>query len=63
MTKADDDVIDAYIAASLSLLAIDAAAEWLPTIRANLIATRQAAALVEEFHLPDDVDVAPVFEA
>jgi Protein of unknown function (DUF4089) len=59
----EDEALDAYIEASLRLIGIEAAAEWRPAIKANLIATRKAAALVDEFPLPDDIDAAPVFEA
>ena len=59
----DDEALDAYIEASLHLLGIDAAKEWRPAIKANLLATRKAAAFVEAFQLPDEADAAPVFEA
>jgi hypothetical protein len=59
----EDEALDAYIEASLCLLGIKVAAAWRPAIKANLVATRKAAALVEAFPLSDEVDAAPVFVA
>jgi Protein of unknown function (DUF4089) len=55
--------LDDFITASARTLGLSIAADWLPTVRANLEVTLKYAELVAEFELPDDAEPAPVFAA
>ena len=57
------DDIAREIAATASRLGIPLDEAWLPAIRDHVIAIRAASDLVDGFPLPDETDMAPVFEA
>ncbi|MBE7201786.1 MAG: DUF4089 domain-containing protein [Parafilimonas terrae] len=54
---------EAYAAAASALLALDLDPAWMASIAANLRVLAAAAALVNGFPLPDELDAAPRFEA
>jgi Protein of unknown function (DUF4089) len=57
------DSLDDYIAAAARVLELPIDPAWQPAVRANLELTLRLAAVVAEFPLPDEADVAPVFGA
>ena len=61
--KDHDAALDAYIQSAAVLLGITIAPEWMPQVRASLLATNGATRLFEAFPLPDEAEPAPVFEA
>ena len=63
MEPTEDATIDAYIGAAAVTLGLTIEPEWLPGVKASLMATTRATALVESFPLPDDAEPAPVFDA
>ncbi|HWV52039.1 DUF4089 domain-containing protein [Pseudorhodoplanes sp.] len=58
-----EDITDAWIKSSASMLGLSIDAAWLPSIRANVEVTFRLAKLVDEFPLPDEAEPAPVFGA
>ena len=63
-TKAtQSDVIDSLVAASAQALGLPLDPAWQDDIKFNLRLILRHAALVDEFHLPDDAEPAPVFHA
>ena len=59
----DDEALGRLLDAHLPLMGIAIEAEWRPEIVANLRATANAARLVLEFPLDDELEPAPVFQA
>jgi hypothetical protein len=57
------DLLDDYIDAVGTALALPIEADWKPTVRANLEVTLKLARLVDEFLLPDETEPASVFAA
>ncbi len=63
MPDHNDGAVEAYIAASATLLGITIAPEWLPHVKSAFAGTSRATEFVEAFPLPDEIEPAPVFEA
>jgi hypothetical protein len=57
------DLLDDYIDAVGTALALPIEAAWKPAVRANLAVTLKLARLVDEFPLPDETEPASVFAA
>jgi hypothetical protein len=57
------DPLDDFIIASARALDLKIDTAWMPAVRGNLAVTLRLAALVSAFTLPDDAELAPVFEA
>jgi hypothetical protein len=55
--------LDAFIDAAAHALGLPLRPEWRPAVRFNLEVTLRQAALVTDFHLPDEAEPAPVFRA
>lgn len=55
--------LDAYLDAAAGLLGLTIDPAWREPVLANLRVLKAAAALVEEFPLPDEAEPAPVFGA
>ena len=55
--------LDPFIAAGVRALELQIDKAWLPAVRNHLEVTLRHGALVASFHLPDETDPAPVFEA
>jgi hypothetical protein len=55
--------LDAFIDAAAHALQLPLRPEWRPAVRFNLEVTLRQAALVTDFHLPDEAEPAPVFGA
>ena len=58
-----DILLDQYIDAVASALALPVEEAWRPAIRANLDVSLKLARLVDEFALPDEAESASVFTA
>ncbi|MCJ2137957.1 DUF4089 domain-containing protein [Methylobacterium sp. J-026] len=54
---------ETYVAATAPLLGLALDATWIASVTANLRVLAAAAALVQDFPLPDEVDAASRFEA
>lgn len=54
---------ETHVRAMAAVMQIAIAAEWMPTVVANMAATAAIADLVLAFPLDDHVEPAPVFEA
>jgi hypothetical protein len=54
---------EAYAPAAAALLGLSLDPAWIGPIAANLRVLAAAAALLDAFPLPDEVDAAPRFEA
>lgn len=52
-----------HVRAMAEVMEIAIAAEWMPTVVANMAATAAIAELVLSFPLDDHIEPAPVFEA
>lgn len=61
--RVEPDALDEFMAASASALGLKIDKSWLPAVRSNLQVTLRLGALVAEFPLPDDAELAPVFRA
>ena len=61
--RLNDADLDAFVAASASVLGLAIEPEWRAAVRANLTVVFGMAALVAEFELPDEAEPAPVFAA
>lgn len=57
------DPLDDYIIAAAKALNLPVEPSWQPSIKANLAVTLRLAALVEDFPLPDEAELAPVYRA
>lgn len=57
------DPTDDFIDAAAQALGVPIDPAWKPAIRGNLEVTLKLARLVEEFPLPDDSELAPVYRA
>lgn len=57
------DQLDAYIDALAPALGLRIDPDWREAVRANLAVTLRMGAIVDEFKLPDEAEVAPVFTA
>jgi hypothetical protein len=55
--------LDGFIDAAAHALGLPLRPEWRPAVRFNLEVTLRQAALVTDFHLPDEAEPAPVFRA
>ena len=55
--------LEPMLDAAAALLGLTVEPEWRAPVLANLRVLQAAAALVEEFPLPDEAEPAPVFEA
>ncbi|MCJ2014729.1 DUF4089 domain-containing protein [Methylobacterium sp. J-076] len=55
--------LDAVMEACAGLLGLTNDPAWREPVLANLRVLQAAAALVEDFPLPDEAEAAPVFEA
>jgi hypothetical protein len=58
-----DGELDAYMDACAVVLGLTIAPEWRAAVRANLAVTFRLGFVVDEFALPDDAELAPVFTA
>ncbi len=58
-----DEALDEFIEAAARALSLPIEPEWKAAVRANLQATLNHAALVDEFPLPDEAEPATVFRA
>ncbi len=54
---------ETYAAAAAPLLGLTLDATWIASVTANLRVLAAAAAVLQDFPLPDEVDAAPRFEA
>ena len=63
MPPLDDDAAGAIVDAMGSMLGIAIDPDWRPAVAANLKATANAARLVLDFPLDDEVEPSPVFSA
>ena len=54
---------EAHVRHMAAVMEIEIAAEWMPTVVANMTATAAIAELVLSFPLEDAIEPAPVFEA
>ena len=61
--KAEPDPLDDFIAACARTLDLKVDKTWLPAVRAHLAVTLRLGAVVVQFPLPDDAELAPVFDA
>ena len=57
------DLLDDYIEAVATALALPVEAAWTPAVKANLEVSLRLARLVDEFTLPDETEPASVFAA
>jgi Protein of unknown function (DUF4089) len=57
------DLLDDYIDAVASVLALPIESAWRPAVRANLEVSLRLARLVDEFVLPDETEPASVYSA
>lgn len=57
------DLLDDYIDAVASALALPVDHAWKPAVKANLEVSLRLARLVDEFVLPDETEPASVFTA
>lgn len=63
MNSTDDAVVEAYIKAAAAMLGLTIEPEWMPGVKASLVATNRATDLIDTFPLPDEAEPAPRFEA
>ncbi|HHP7232772.1 MAG TPA: DUF4089 domain-containing protein [Xenococcaceae cyanobacterium] len=61
MTKASNDWTN-YLEQTAKLMNLNLTATYLPGVRDNFVSMANIAALVTEFELPEDIEIAPVFK-
>ncbi|MDJ0536475.1 MAG: DUF4089 domain-containing protein [Xenococcaceae cyanobacterium MO_207.B15] len=51
-----------YVEQTAKLMNLDHTGEYLPEVTNNFVAIANIASLVMEFELPEDTEIAPIFE-